>query len=561
MDLKGTLTQIILAAMPIPEKEDSPPLILETPKNADHGDIAVPCFLLAKQLKRSPHDIAKEVSTKIQDPLVTDIQVIGPYLNLFLNRKEVSGGILDQIITKKGNYGSNTDGSNAYVPIDLSGPNIAKPFSMGHLRSTMIGNAIANLSAKNGYRPVRINHLGDWGTQFGKLIAAYLKWGEKEKVKQHPIIELLRLYVKFHDKAQHHTELNDEGRRYFKLLEDGDPQTRELWEWFREESIQEFSRIYDLLGVSFDYLQGEAFYNDKMDEVVDILTKNQLLQESEGALVVRLDEHDIPPCIIQKSDGATIYATRDFATALYRKRNFDFSRSLYVVGSEQSLHFEQLKLVLEKAGFDWAKDMIHVPFGMMLQNGKKMSTRKGRVILLEEVLMESVELAKQIIKEKNPSLENKDEVARQVGIGAVIFQDLKHFRTNDVEFSFEQMLNFDGETGPYLQYTHARCHSLLRKAGDFTPSIGQTIDEIEAWPVITHLSQFGEVVKQAWNDYDPSKISRYSLDLARTFNHYYAKVRILDSDQKEVRLHLVYAVATVLKECLRLLGIQAPTAM
>jgi arginyl-tRNA synthetase len=371
----------------------------------------------------------------------------------------------------------------------------------------------------------------------------------------------LRIYVKFHEEAEKHPELNDEGRLYFKKLEDGDPQTRELWNWFREESLKEFFRIYNLLDVSFDYLHGEAFYNDKMDEVIKMLSEKGLLEESEGALVVNLDEYELPPCLIQKSDGATIYATRDLATALFRKRNFDFAQSLYVVGNEQTLHFKQIKLVLSKAGFNWENDMVHIPFGMMLQNGKKMSTRKGRVILLEEVLNEAVDLAYQIINEKNPTLENKYEVAQQVGIGAVIFQDLKNFRTNDVDFSFEQMLNFDGETGPYLQYTHARCHSLMRKAGNFLPQTGYSINEDEAWPIISHLSRFGEVIKQAWEDYDPSKIARYALDLARFFNGYYAKVRILDSENRDARLNLVYSVATVIEECLRVLGIKAPRSM
>ncbi|MFC7441570.1 arginine--tRNA ligase [Laceyella putida] len=536
-------------------------LVIEKPKNSAFGDYAIPCFTWAKAFKRSPQEIAQQIASSIHHPLFAKVHAVGPYVNVFLDRKRISQELLNQIVLQKGDYGSNNDGENRNVPIDLSGPNIAKPFSMGHLRSTVIGNAIANLAAKNGYRPIRINHLGDWGTQFGKLIVAYLKWGDEEKVRQQPIAELLRLYVKFHEEAEKHPELNEEGRRTFKKLEDGDQQTRELWSWFREESLKEFFRIYHLLDVSFDYLHGEAFYNDKMDEVMEMLTEKGLIEESEGALVVKLDEVDLPPCLIQKSDGATIYATRDLATALYRKRNFDFSRSLYVVGSEQTLHFKQIKQVLRKAGFDWANDMVHIPFGMMLQNGKKMSTRKGRVILLEEVLNQVVDLAYQIINQKNPALENKHEVAKQVGIGAVIFQDLKNFRTNDVDFSFEQMLNFDGETGPYLQYTHARCHSLLRKAGNFVPKTGHSLDEEEAWPIISLLSQFGEVTKQAWEDYDPSKIARYALNLARAFNSYYVKVRILGSEDREARLHLVFSVATVIEECLRILGIKSPKSM
>ncbi|RAL21442.1 arginine--tRNA ligase [Thermoflavimicrobium daqui] len=536
-------------------------IVIEKPKNPDFGDYAIPCFSWAKTFKRSPKEIAEQLALSIHHPLFLKVDAVGPYINIFLDKKQISQELLNQIVLKAASFGSNNDGENQNVPIDLSAPNIAKPFSMGHLRSTVIGHSIANLTAKNGYRPIRINHLGDWGTQFGKLIVAYLKWGDEEKVIQQPIVELLRLYIKFHDEANKHSELNDEGRLYFKKLEEGDPQTLKLWSWFREESLKEFFRIYQLLDISFDYLHGESFYNDKMDEVIELLTAEGLIEESNGALVVQLDENDLPPCLIQKSDGATIYATRDLATAIYRKRNFDFARSLYVVGSEQTLHFQQVKLVLQKAGFDWAKDIIHIPFGMMLQNGKKMSTRAGRVILLEEVLNEAIELAYQIIDQKNPTLENKHEIAKQVGIGAVIFQDLKNFRTNDVDFSFEHMLNFDGETGPYLQYTHARCHSLLRKSGDFVPQIGYSLDEDEAWSTIFLLSQFGEVVKQSWTDYDPSKIARYALDLARSFNSYYAKVRILDSENKNARLHLVFSVATIIKECLRILGIKAPQSM
>lgn len=536
-------------------------ITVERPKNPTFGDYAIPCFSWAKSLKKSPQDIAQNLATVIKHSLFSKVTAVGPYINVFLDKTYVSKKITNQIISSKEKFGSNSDGQKSNVTIDLSAPNIAKPFSMGHLRSTVIGNAIANLAEKNGYTPIRINHLGDWGTQFGKLIVAYLKWGNEERVKEQPISKLLSLYIKFHDEVENHPELADEGRRFFKMLEDGDPQARHLWNWFREESLKEFFRIYNLLGVSFDHIQGEAFYNDKMDEVIEILNSKGLLELSDGALVVTLDEYDSPPCLIQKSDGATIYATRDLATALFRKRNYDFARSLYVVGSEQSLHFKQVKLTLQKAGFEWERDMVHIPFGMMLQDGKKMSTRKGRVVLLEEVLNEATDLAHQIISEKNPNLENKEEVAKQIGIGAVIFQDLKNFRTNDIDFSFEQMLNFDGETGPYLQYTHARCHSLLRKAGCFIPKTGYSIREEEAWHTISHLTRFYEVVKQAWEDYDPSKIARYALDLARYFNSYYAKVRILDSEDQDARLCLVYSVAIVIEECLRILGIQSPKSM
>ncbi len=536
--------------------------LIEKPRKQNLGDFAFPCFTLAKQLRKSPNLIAAELATSLQHELFQKVEAVGPYVNLFLNRDLASKQILSQISQEKGQYGSNQSGHGANVAIDLSSPNIAKAFSMGHLRSTVIGNAIVNIAEKNGYQAIRINHLGDWGTQFGKLIVAYRKWGDKEAVEQHPISELMKLYLRFHEEATHDPSLEEAGREAFKRLEEGDADNLHLWEWFREESLHEFARIYDLLGVKFDSFAGEAFYNDKMDAVVELLEEKGLLVESDGAKVVTLDEADLPPCLIQKSDGATLYATRDLAAAMYRKQEYDFAKSLYVVGSEQSLHFTQLKLVLAKAGFDWANDMEHIPFGMMLRDGKKMSTRKGHVVLLEEVLNQAVELTSQIIEEKNPTLKNKETVAHEVGIGAIIFHDLKHFRTNDVEFSLEQMLNFDGETGPYLQYTHARCHSLLRKGEFTTPVDGIALGEVEAWPILTLLKDFDQVIKFAWREYDPSKVARFALDLARAFNQYYAHVHILsDEVNKASRLGLVFAVATVLEEALRLLGLHAPKEM
>lgn len=536
--------------------------LIEKPRKQNLGDFAFPCFTLAKQLKKAPQLIATEVADVLEHELFSKVEAVGPYVNLFLNKELASKQILGQISQEGSKYGSNEDGKGANVTIDLSSPNIAKAFSMGHLRSTMIGNAIANIAEKNGFQPVRINHLGDWGTQFGKLIVAYRKWGDEQAVTEHPISELMKLYLRFHEEAVHDPALEEAGRKAFKLLEEGDPENLHLWEWFREESLHEFARIYDLLGVKFDSFAGEAFYNDKMDAVFELLDSKGLLEESDGAMVVSLADADLPPCLIQKSDGATLYATRDLATAIYRKQTYDFAKSLYVVGSEQSLHFTQLKLVLKKAGFDWADEMEHVPFGMMLRDGKKMSTRKGHVVLLEDVLNQAIELTSQIIEEKNPTLQDKEAVASKVGIGAVIFHDLKHFRTNDVEFSLEAMLNFDGETGPYLQYTHARCHSLLRK-GEFTaPMENVTLGEEEAWPILTLLKDFGHTIKFAWREYDPSKIARFALDLARAFNQYYAHVHILsDEKHKDARLTFVYAVATVLQEALSLLGLDAPTEM
>lgn len=562
MDYKRIFAEQLVASvdhvLPIEEVEK----VIEKPRKQTLGDFAFPCFVLAKHWKKAPHMIASELASKVKHSLFQKIEAVGPYVNIFLHKQRVSKQVLDEILRSGHQYGTNQNGKGAAVTIDLSSPNIAKAFSMGHLRSTVIGNAIANIAEKNGYRPVRINHLGDWGTQFGKLIVAYRKWGDEEAVRQNPISELMKLYLRFHEEAVEDPSLEEAGREAFKQLEEGNVENFALWKWFREESLHEFARIYDLLGVKFDSFAGEAFYNDKMEAVIELLEEKGLLIESDGAKVVSLDDADLPPCLIQKSDGATLYATRDLATAIYRKNEYNFVKSLYVVGSEQSLHFAQLKLVLQKAGFEWTTEMEHVPFGMMLRDGKKMSTRKGHVVLLEEVLTNAIELTRKVIEEKNPTLVEKEKVSHDVGIGAVIFHDLKHFRTNDVEFSMEQMLNFDGETGPYLQYTHARCHSLLRK-GDYTPCTeALEIEDKEAWPILSLLKDFDQVVKLAWREYDPSKIARYALDLARSLNQYYAHVHILsDEKNKTARLNLIFATATVIKEALRILGLEAPTEM
>ncbi|UYZ12038.1 arginine--tRNA ligase [Brevibacillus sp. WF146] len=541
--------------------------MLETPPNPSMGDIAFPCFQLAKALRKAPPLIAAELAGEVSGAPIREAKAVGPYLNLFLDQESVARDVIGTILTQGSAYGSRDIGQGRNVPIDLSSPNIAKPFSMGHLRSTVIGNAIANIMEKHGYRPIRINHLGDWGTQFGKLIVAYKLWGDEEKVKAEPIKELLHLYVRFHEEAEKDPSLEDQGREWFKKLEDGDEEARRLWQWFRDESLKEFMKIYDLMGVQFDSFHGEAFYNDKMDRVVSMLEEKGLLTESDGALVVNLDEYDMPPCLIKKSDGATLYATRDLAAALYRYETYNFAKALYVVGNEQRLHFQQLYKVLEKMGFEWAKEMYHIPFGMMLKDGKKMSTRKGKVVLLEEVLAQAIEDVLNVIREKNPSLENKEEVARQVGVGAVIFHDLKNYRLNDINFSWEEMLTFEGETGPYVQYTHARACSLLRKGG-YEPTRevklpAGALDSKEAWAVITLLNSFPEVIDRAREQFDPSQIGKYVIDLAQAFNKFYANVRILaeEEDVKTARLQLVAAVVTVLKEGLRLLGLAAPEEM
>ncbi|MDC3417050.1 arginine--tRNA ligase [Aquibacillus salsiterrae] len=563
MDYKAKLADVLTPVFDHQLGQDVIYARIEKPKQLSHGDLAFPCFDLAKLQRMAPQQIAQQAAEVIRDPLFAKVEAVGPYINVFLDKQQVANKLIEEVLTEQEYFGESNIGRGGTVTIDMSSPNIAKPFSMGHLRSTVIGNAISLLLEKTGYKPVKINHLGDWGTQFGKLIVAYQKWGNEQKVRQDTIKELLNLYIMFHQKAELSSSLEDEARLWFKKLEDGDKEAQSLWQWFREESLKEFNRIYNLLGISFDSNHGEAFYNDKMDTVVDTLQENNLLTMSDGAHVVDLSDNGMPPCLIRKSDGATLYATRDLAAAFYRKQTYDFAQSLYVVGNEQSLHFEQLIQVLKKLGFDWADSMHHISFGMILKDGKKMSTRKGKVVLLEEVIQEAIDLAKLNIEQKNPTLADKEAVAHMVGVGAVIFHDLKNHRNNDVEFSLEDMLRVEGETAPYVQYTFARACSLLEK-GEFDTKVVASIDfqAEEAWPVVTEMMQFKDVVSRAANQYDPSIVAKYSVDLAQAFNKYYATVKILENDeQKPSRLAFVKAVSIILKESLRLLGIKAPKAM
>ncbi|MFS1169852.1 arginine--tRNA ligase [Enterococcus lactis] len=537
--------------------------LLENPKSAEHGDVAFPAFSLAKVYRKAPQQIAADLAEKIDSANFEKIEVVGPYLNFFMNKELISKKVLQTVVKEKEHYGDSNIGNQGTVPIDMSSPNIAKPISMGHLRSTVIGNSIGFIMEKIGYQPIRINHLGDWGTQFGKLIVAYKKWGSEEAVKAEPINELLRLYVRFHEVAETEPELNEEARAWFKRLEEGDEEAIQLWQWFRDESMKEFNKIYDLLEVQFDSLNGEAFYNDKMDEIVELLEEKHLLNEDKGAEIVDLSAYDLNPALIKKSDGATLYITRDLAAALYRKRTYDFKQSLYVVGNEQSYHFKQLKAVLKEMGFDWSDDMHHIPFGLITQGGKKLSTRKGKIVLLEEVLNEAIQSAKEQISEKNPDLENKDVVAKQVGVGAVIFHDLKNDRLNTFDFNLEEVVRFEGETGPYVQYTHARAVSLLEKAG-FVPSetADYALNDDISWEVVKLVQKYPETVLSAGEKYEPSVIAKHAIKLAQAFNKYYAHTKILaDDEQKEARLALVYAVTVLLKEDLRLLGLHAPDKM
>ena len=537
--------------------------LLEQPKSSDLGDIAFPAFSLAKVERKAPQAIAADIAEKIDPSHFEKVVATGPYVNFFLNKAKISDQVIKEVIKEGADYGQQNEGQGGNITIDLSSPNIAKPFSVGHLRSTVIGDALSNIFRKMGYNTIKINHLGDWGKQFGLLMVAYKKWGNKEAVEANPIDELLQLYVRINAEIENDPALDDEGRLWFKKLEDGDPEATELWQWFRDESLVEFNRIYELLGVEFDSLNGEAFYNDKMDEAVKILEDKGLLKESKGASIVDLDDVNLPPAMIKKLDGATLYITRDIATAMYRARTYNFVKNVYVVGQEQSNHFRQLKAVLKKMGFDWSDDMIHVDFGLVTKNRQKLSTRKGNIILLEPTLQEAISRAKAQIEEKNPNLENKEAVAHAVGVGAVKFYDLKTDRRNGYDFDLEAMVSFEGETGPYVQYAYARIQSILRKA-DFKPSLdaNYNLNDAESWEIIKLLQDFARVVKRAADNFEPSLIAKYAISLAQAFNKYYAHTRILDENpERDSRLALSYTTAVVLKEALRMLGVEAPEKM
>ena len=562
MNHKQTVADTLSAVLPQLDIETIYSL-LEKPKSSEMGDIAFPAFSLAKVERKAPQAIATDIVEKLDTTGFEKVVATGPYVNFFLDKDAISHQVLTDVIAEKDQYGQLNIGQGRNVTIDMSSPNIAKPFSVGHLRSTVIGDALANIHGKLGFNPIRINHLGDWGKQFGMLIVAYKLWGDKTAVEADPISELLKLYVRINAEAEEKPELDEEARQWFKKLEDGDQEALELWQWFRDESLVEFNRIYEKLDVHFDSFNGEAFYNDKMDEGIQILEEKGLLQESKGAQIVDLESYNLPPALIRKTDGATLYITRDIATAMYRKRTYDFVKSIYVVGQEQINHFKQLKAVLKEMGFDWSDDMTHVTFGLVTKDKKKLSTRKGNIILLEPTLDEAILRALSQIEAKNPNLENKEEVAHAVGVGAVKFFDLKTDRDNGYDFDLEAMVSFEGETGPYVQYAYARIQSILRKA-NFVPSTENNykLADAESWEIIKLIQNFSTVVERAGDKFDPSLIAKYAINLAQAFNKYYAHTRILDeSPERDSRLALAYATGVVLKEALRLLGVKAPEKM
>ncbi|AYF53367.1 arginine--tRNA ligase [Clostridium botulinum C] len=539
--------------------------LIEIPPKSDMGDYAFPCFQLAKAFRKAPNMIAEELSSKINNEGFEKVVALGPYLNFFMDKGSFVKDTLNKVIEEGERYGSSEEGKGKNVTIDYSSPNIAKPFHVGHLFSTAIGNSLYRMLNFEGYNSIGINHLGDWGTQFGKLISAYKRWVDEDALEKDPIKELLRIYVKFHDEAEKDPSLEDEGRMYFKKLEDGEKEEVELWERFKNLSLKEFKKVYELLGVKFDSYAGESFYNDKMDSVIKEIDEKGILVESNGAKVVMMDDENIPPCIIVKGDGATIYATRDLAAAFYRKKNYDFHKSIYVVGSDQSLHFKQVFKTIEKMGYNWADDCKHVAFGLVRFADKKLSTRKGQVIFLEDLLNESVSKTLEVINEKNPELKNKEEVAKKVGIGAIIFTYLKNKREKDIVFNWNEMLNFEGETGPYVQYTYARGKSILRRAGEVQGEVNfAALNSQEEFNLVKVLGNLKEEVLVAIDKLEPSIVTRYIIDVAKAFNKFYNAHNIMATEDmavKNARLKLVEATCQVIKNGLDLLGIEVVEEM
>ena len=531
---------------------DKDSIKIEYPKERTFGDYAIPCFQFSKELHKSPMDIANY----LKDNLSYECNVVNGYLNIFMDKKETTQSVISTILNEKDSYGNNSYGKGKNLVIEYSSPNVAKPFGMGHLRSTVIGQALNNISKKCGYNVTSINYLGDYGTQFGKLIYAYKKWGNEEALKESPLDELKRVYVKFHEESEKDPSLDDEGRMWFKKLEENDEEALKLWEYFKEVSIKEFQKTYDLLNINkFDSYEGESYYKDKMQPVIDELESKNLLKISDGATIVELD--GLIPALIKRSDGASLYITRDIAALLDRKKRYNFDEILYVVGNEQSLHFDQIKQIINKMGYDFANNVKHIGFGMLLLNGKRMSTRHGKSVILKDVLDESIEKKQKYILEKNPNIDNINEVSKKIGVGAVIFNDLKNYRINDIEFNLEDTLRFEGNTGPYLQYTYARINSLLSNK----QNVEFTYDNIEIdenkWNLVWSLAKFEENIITAKENNDPSIIAKYLLDLAADFNKFYAHERIVDDNVNytEFKLSLCEAVAIVIKNGLSLLNI------
>ncbi len=536
---------------------------IEVPPTNDMGDYALPCFKLSKVMRRPPFLIAQSLQESfVADEYICECSAVNGYLNFKINRQCYANLLLDEILSMGDNYGSSDLGNGKTICIDYSSINIAKPFHIGHLSTTVIGSSLCKIFRFLGYKVVGINHLGDYGTQFGKLIVAFKKWSSRQAVEQGRLKELTRIYVKYHDEAKIHPEMDDEARHYFKLIEDGDKESNELFELFKRITLEEVDKIYKLLNVSFDSYAGESFYNDKMAPIVDELKEKGLIKISDGASIVDLEEYNMPPCLILKSDGSTLYVTRDIAAAVYRKNTYNFDKCLYVVAYQQNLHFKQFFKVLELMGKDWAKDMVHVAYGMVSLESGAMSTRSGNVVLLEDVISKTIEKAQSIIEQKNPSLKNKDKIARAVGTGAVIFGALCNNKIKDITFSYDRVLSFEGETCPYVQYTVARCNSVINKCGDVCKYKYIQMNDFE-YAVISELGRFKDVVKASADKYEPSFITRYAIDLATIFNKFYmeCKISVEDQNVKSFRLAITKAVKITLTNALTLLGIETVDEM
>ncbi|OXZ34824.1 arginine--tRNA ligase [Finegoldia magna] len=563
INFKEEVKQIILGFdTGLTEEEISD--LIEIPPNSDMGDYAFPVFKLAKTFRKAPNLIAEELAKKeFSNENIKKIANVGPYVNFFVDNSKLVESVLTEAV--KDDFGSSHIGVGKNVVFDFSSTNIAKPFHIGHLRSTVIGNAIRNIMKYQGFNTTGVNYIGDYGTQFGMMISAYLKWGDEDKINADPIKELLNLYVKYNKIAKEDETYMDEARDWFDKLEKKDPTAVKLWSWFREISLKEFQRVYDLLGVEFDNFNGESFHSQFIGDALEAIDKKNLLEESDGAMIINLDDENLPPVLIKKSNGSSTYLTRDIATAMYRKKTYNFYKNVYVVASQQKLHFEQLRAVLKKMGFDWWNDCEHVSFGMVSMKDGSMKTREGKVIFLEDVLNRAIDKTKSIIEERNPNLENKEEVAKQVGVGAVIFQDLFNNRIKDYTFDWDQVLNFDGETGPYTQYTFARSCSILDK-GEFelkdNSKFDLLVDDTEI-DIVKHLSKFEEVLLNATEKYEPSFLTRYTVELAKLFNKFYANcpINTVEYELKYQRLYLTYSVNKCLKLSLSLLGIEAPVRM
>jgi len=553
--------------------EDEIKSMIEIPQDQSMGDYAFPCFRLAKTMRKAPNLIAAELAEKLQgEQLFSEVSPVNAYVNMFVSREEMMKSTVSEVLEEKENFGRSDIGGNKKVIVEFSSPNIAKPFHIGHIRSTVIGNSLSKIYDALGYDVFKINHLGDYGTQFGKMICAYRRWGNREDVINSPIKTLLGYYTKFHVEVEEHPELEDEARAIFTKLEQGSKEEVELWQWFREESLKEFQRVYDMLGIEFDSYNGESFYSDKMPRFEKELSDKGLLHESNGAQVVDLEEYKLGTALIKKSDGSSLYITRDIAAAVYRKENYDFYKNIYVVATQQNLHFQQLFKILELMGYDWANQCVHVPFGMVRLEEGTMSTRHGRVVFLEDVLNGAIEKTREIIEEKNPNIENLEEITSQVGIGAVVFNELSNNRIKDYTFKWDQILNFDGETGPYVQYTHARCASLLRKAGEDIVAKAQDPKNVDfallaksdsAYELTKLIYAFPGVVEQAGEKYEPSIITRHIIDIAQCFNKFYHDEHIIVDDEveKTSKIALVIATKRVIATGIGLLGMKAPERM